>query len=156
MTRRVPALSALRLAAALAGMLNAGMAMAASLVVLQKGDGQDQILTVTGDDGTTETSITFICEYPKREYGIVVQAPAGATQGSGLRLTADGRAVAARSSARGAGATMFMLKGRAGQHIITRLTAARVVEAESGTRRMRFAISDGASEVARFRQLCGL
>ena len=149
-------MAARHLAVLVVAMLHAGAVLAASEVVHIKGDGQDQILTVTDDGGSADTSITFICEYPKLEYGIVIQAPADATGGRRLRLRADGRAVAARSQATAAGAVIFALKGKSGQDVITRLTASRVVDTEGGTRSMRFVLANGAGHVARFRQLCGL
>ena len=144
---------ALRVAALVAGMLCAGAAVAASQVIIQKGDGQDQILTITGDDGATTHSITIVCEYPKLEYGFVIQSPQA---GPRLRLKADGASVSAGKPLVAGGSATFLLKGRAGQNLFNRVTAAKIVEVESGGARMRFRLSDGAAVVARFRQLCGL
>ena len=146
-------LNALRVAALAVGALSAGAAFAASQVIIQKGNDQDQILTVTGDDGSTTHSITIVCEYPKLEYGFVIQSPQA---GPRLRLKADGASVSAgKPLVAGASAT-FLLKGRAGQNLFNRVTAAQIVEAESSGTRMRFRLSDGAVVVARFRSLCGL
>ena len=150
---RARAWNALRLGAILAGMLSAGAALAASQVALQKGDGQDQILTVTSDDGALTNSITLVCEYPKLEYGIVIQSPHA---GRRVRLKLDGASLSPGTPLAAPGSVTFLLKGKSGQNLITRLTAAQVVEAESGGARMRFRLSDGAATVARFRSLCGL
>lgn len=128
--------------------------MAASQVVLLKGDGKDQILTVTADGGSAETSITFICEPPKRQYGVVVQAPR--LSGGALQLKADAVSVPAPSPLTAKGSTTLLLEGAAGQRLITRLTGARIVEAETEGGPVRFALSDGPAEVARFRRNCGL
>lgn len=151
-------LSLQRCMVALACVACLGTAPASAEVVVQKGDGDDEILAVTASAPGDRSVATFICNGKTGQFGIVLVLGSGsaAADGADVTIKADATVLARRHFDQFQTSLMLTADGDAGRALLAKAMRADIVELDVAGRPIRFALADGRAETERYRTACDL
>ncbi|WP_298957072.1 hypothetical protein [uncultured Methylobacterium sp.] len=146
--------------AVVAGLVAVAAPAQATRVLTRKSDGRrgEISLNVSGGRGFEISTISLFCDPGRGEYVLVLVAPelGPPTGDADVALRAGSATLGTHRFVRQNESLMLIADGPPGRSLVNRASAAPLVAATVAGRRITFALSAGAAQVARFRQSCGL